>query len=69
MRACKECGLDLDLVGRSHRCVPRVANATQAAADVANAMANRTRTYRYRDVEKRRAYMREFMRRKRAERF
>jgi hypothetical protein len=76
MRPCKICGLDLDLVGRSHRCVPRVANSALPMAnivdDVANTpppavdVANSTSTYRYRDAERRRAYMRELMRKKRA---
>jgi hypothetical protein len=61
MRPCKLCGLDLDLVGKSHRCIPRVANTTPTAVDVANAMANKASTYRYRDAEKRRAYMRRYM--------
>jgi hypothetical protein len=63
LRPCKDCGLDLDLVGKSHRCIPRMANTVAATDDVANTMANTTSTYRYRDVERRRAYMRDYMRR------
>jgi hypothetical protein len=63
MRPCKDCGLDLDLVGKSHRCIPRVANTVAVTDDVANTVANATSTYRYRDVERRRAYMRDYMRR------
>jgi hypothetical protein len=66
MRPCKLCGLDLDLVGKSHRCIPRVANTVPVVGDVANAMANSATTYRYRDVAKRRTYMRDLMRRRRA---
>lgn len=47
-----------------------VANTKLAVADVANSMANKTEqaggTYRYRDVEARRAYQRELMRKRRA---
>jgi hypothetical protein len=66
MRPCTDCGLDLDLVGKSHRCVPRVANTAPVVVDVANAVANKASTYRYRDAGKRRAYMRELMRAKRS---
>ena len=65
MRACADCGLDMDLVGKSHRCIPRVANTAPVVVDVANMsepMANSVantkpdvaNTYRYRDVVKRR---------------
>jgi hypothetical protein len=63
MRPCKLCGLDLDLVGRSHRCIPRVANVVPVVVDVANSVANTSGIYRYRDVGKRHAYLRDFMRR------
>jgi hypothetical protein len=70
MNPCKLCGLNLDLVGRTHRCIQRVANASPPANDVANAaaiaMANATSTYKYRDVDKRRAYMRDLMKKYRA---
>jgi hypothetical protein len=53
---CPRCGKNLALVGIRHNCV---ANKPEPMAnDVAN-------TYRYRDAEKRKAYMREFMRKKR----
>ena len=42
----------MDMVGRVHRCVPRPARVTT--------------TYRYRDPDKRRKQMREYMRRWRA---
>jgi hypothetical protein len=69
MRPCKLCGLDLDLVGKSHRCVPRVsrtaaANTDDGARSAANVAANAPASYarwRIRDVEKRRAYMRRYM--------
>jgi hypothetical protein len=66
MRPCKDCGLDLDLVGKSHRCIPRKANTLANAPVVTNGVTNNTATYRYRDADKWRAYMREYMRRKRA---
>jgi hypothetical protein len=76
---CPRCGANLRLVGRAHNCIPR--SVATVAADmantchVANDMANRSTvdvankastTYRYRDVETRRNYMRTLMRRKRA---
>lgn len=76
MRLCEVCGANLAIVGRRHRCVPManipedVANGDENMANAAPDMANRengvANTYRYRDVEKRRAYMREYMRRRRA---
>lgn len=66
MSLCEVCGANLEIVGRRHRCVPManipgdVANSDE---NMANSVAN---TYRYRDPEKRRAYMREYMRRRRA---
>jgi hypothetical protein len=76
MRPCTICGLDMDLVGKSHRCVPRVAPVANNEPRVANsealvankstpAPASKHYSGRYRDVEKRRSYMREFMRKKR----
>jgi hypothetical protein len=77
MRPCKLCGLNLDLVGKSHRCVPRVsqiaAEAKAAAVakpeksvakplpDVAKPVAKHY-AGRYRDAEQRKAYMRSYMR-------
>jgi hypothetical protein len=62
---CPHCGANVALVGKMHRCVPRPAEPVDVAntirgGDVANT------TYRYRDPAKRRAYMRELMRRRRA---
>jgi hypothetical protein len=57
---CPKCGRNLALVGRVHNCV---ANAPDV---VANAVANALEPYRrYKDKEKRKAYMREYMRKKR----
>jgi hypothetical protein len=65
-------GLDLNLVGWQHRCVPGVSEPALplVANKVANAdavVANKRSSRRgnYRDLEKRRTYMREFMRKKR----
>lgn len=75
---CKICGRDMAMkgVGRAHYCVPprvakmsgvvtkdepaTMANTPPPAENMANA------TYRYRDAENRRAYMREYMRARRA---
>jgi hypothetical protein len=37
-KPCPTCGLDMNFVGRAHRCIPRsdVANTVRAIADVAN---------------------------------
>ncbi len=56
---CPDCGKLYALVGRIHRCIP-VANV---ANTVANTVANRTG--RYADLEKRKLYMRELMRKRR----
>jgi hypothetical protein len=65
---CPRCGKNLALVGNSHRCMANkpdpVANKVDIVANEPIAMAN-TKTYRYRDAEKRKAYMREYMRKKR----
>lgn len=63
MASCPDCGANLALVGRMHRCASKPEPMANTAPDMANAMAN---TYRYRDKAKRLAYMREYMRRKRA---
>jgi hypothetical protein len=72
---CGDCGAYLPLVGTRHRCVARAKPVSQADVantkpDVANTMANTdadmaNTTYRYRDVEKRRAYMAAYMRKRR----
>jgi hypothetical protein len=54
----KKCGVVTSCVTYTN-----VANTDMANADLANSMAN---TYKYRDVEKRRAYQREYMRKVRA---
>ncbi len=69
VKPCTLCGLDLDLVGKTHRCVPRVANnpppvvvnVANAVEPMANTKPDVANTYRYRDVEKRRSYMRTYM--------
>lgn len=64
MDLCPDCGANLALVGSRHRCVankPDMANTP--TEDVANT--DRSSTYRYRDAEKRRAYMRDYMRERR----
>jgi hypothetical protein len=75
---CTLCGANLALIGRAHRCIPRVdaqpvANAIDAGANVANAppvsagaSVTYCYTYRYRDADKRRTYMRELMCKRRA---
>ncbi len=55
---CPDCGKLYSLVGRIHRCVANKAG-TVANKPVAN------RTGRYRDPEKRKAYMRDLMRSRR----
>lgn len=81
---CRQCGLDLALVGRVHRCVSHMANSDSMANSMANsgvekqssrvahnhetagaAPASATNAYRYRDQEKRKAYMRAYMQRRR----
>jgi hypothetical protein len=63
---CVKCGKNLALVGRVHNCTHTMANTQDVVANTASGMANVTPgTYKYRDAEKRRAYMREYMRGKR----
>jgi hypothetical protein len=71
--SCEHCGANLALVGKVHRCVPRPAAPINVANTAALPVANTGRggdvaniTYRYRDPGKRRAYMRELMRHRRA---
>ena len=75
MKLCPHCGANLALVGGAHRCIQRVANASPNpmanGMGVANSMANKrsdigASTYRYRDADVRRGYMRNYMRRYRA---
>jgi len=59
MNNCPQCGKNMDLVGRQHRCiVPKIPDMEPG---------NRTdgSTYRYRDPESRRVYMKEYMRKRR----
>jgi hypothetical protein len=58
--SCPQCGKNLALVGIRHNCV------ANAPVPVANTVANSSEPHsRYRDKDKRRAYMREYMRKKR----
>lgn len=50
---------NMDMVGRAHRCIPVAVRPTVAEQKSGG-------SYKYRDPEKRRAYMRELMRRKRS---
>lgn len=72
---CPVCGKDKGIVGRAHLCVPldgqalvpvanQPANA-QRLAKPANSVANSASTYRHRDADKRREYMRQYMAKKR----
>lgn len=58
---CLFCQASLALVGRAHRCVPPVSHAIAPTMDNAAAVP-RSSTYRYRNVEHRKAYMRLYMR-------
>jgi hypothetical protein len=78
MSTCPHCAANLALVGRVHRCM---ANTDMANSHVANGTSRRKGqptlesgrtvkvgepdTYRYRDAEKRRAYMRGYMKKRR----
>jgi hypothetical protein len=87
MMDCPDCGANLAIVGRMHRCVAKpvsngspaksMANSMANASHVANEdMANRpmkprsltpgTTTYRYRNTDQRRIYMRDLTREIRA---
>lgn len=65
---CPDCGKNLALVGKAHRCVPRVVSQPDMANVAVNNghMANASTTYKYRNADKRRAYQRDLMRKKRA---
>jgi len=78
---CAQCGALLAMVGRSHRCIATTARGVGTPAGKAGGEACRapttelgagkirdaaSGTYRYRNVEQRRAYMRDLMRRRRA---
>jgi len=80
---CSLCGAIRNVEGRVHRCLPlQIAPTASPKADVANELANdandrlanntpgRNRastTYRFRNPDKRRLYMRDLMRQRRAE--
>lgn len=57
---CPDCGASYAMVGRVHRCVRRIQNTEHRAV-----VADTSGTYKYRDADKRRSYMRDYMRRKR----
>ena len=72
---CPLCGLDMDAVGLRHRCVRHIM-VQQTVADrrpepvavitsSVAALPHEPTTYRYRDAANRRAYQREYMKRKR----
>lgn len=75
---CEQCGANLALVGRVHRCNPRPAGKFIAEAGqvgmigdatvtkVRQTSTERVRRHRAKNPEHYRAYMRDFMRRKRA---
>lgn len=56
---CSVCGKDLALVGRIHRCVPLPPKLVLSKPKPKGG------TYRYRDPDKRRAYMAAYMRKRR----
>jgi hypothetical protein len=65
---CSRCGKNLALVGRIHNCVANtMANTITMANVVANTweVAQPVATYKYRDAEKRRAYMKSYMAKRR----
>jgi len=66
---CPTCMANMDMVGRSHRCIAREPVPDQLR-DQKEPLDSRTRssggsTYQYRDPDSRRAYMRDYMKRKR----
>jgi len=75
---CCICGLNLNLVGRAHRCVPRAdaeqliaravadVNAPVNAANAPSPAVSADATDHNRAADERRAYMREYMRKRRA---
>ncbi len=65
---CPACGKLYSLVGRVHRCSGSALNVTLPVANtVANSspVANTVANSRYRDLDKRRQYMRDLMRKRR----
>ena len=71
---CPECGVSYAMVGRVHRCVPKtaasclgVSSSGERGPDLEAGLA-RGSTYRHRDPDKWRAYMKDYMRGYRARR-
>jgi hypothetical protein len=66
MSRCDRCGANLALVGRMHNCRPLVANKPEVVANSAPLVANKqSRHGQYADAEKRKTYMRDYMRKRR----
>ena len=61
---CADCGAVYALVGLRHRCVARTVEAVSER--VPSRIDGEGSTYRYRDAERRRVYMRDYMKRRRA---
>jgi hypothetical protein len=61
MANCDQCGANLDLVGRSHLCRVSITSPPSASKLTFSG------TYQYRDPEKRREYMRDYMRKRRGQ--
>jgi hypothetical protein len=62
-RTCSQCGKNIALVGTRHNCTP-IANSPTSVANKPEFVANEIYA-RYSDKEKRRTYMREYMRKRR----
>jgi hypothetical protein len=60
---CSVCGANLDMVGRAHRCIPRVQPGS--ASVETDKLPGSVATYKYRDADKWRTYMRAYMRKRR----
>ena len=65
MANCPHCLANMDMVGRSHRCVPVSVTEIIAALPIERRERIARKTYQYRNEEQRRIYMREYMRKKR----
>jgi hypothetical protein len=76
MANCPKCGLSIALVGRNHSCKPKSKIAAKSVSPAAEIEISKSKdksrqkitgtTYRYRNADARREYMREYMRRRRA---
>ena len=62
---CSVCGANIDMVGRSHRCVPISVTEVIAALPIGRQQRIARKTYQYRNEEQRRIYMRDYMRKRR----